>query len=93
MDRDIEALVAPEISGFFPLTAYCNHSCQPNAHIQSQEFADAHIDIVAIEDIVPGQEVFISYIGRTSNKFRRQKELRARYLFHCECERCLNEVG
>jgi SET domain len=91
MDRDIDALVAPAITALFPLTSQCNHSCQPNAQLSSQEFADAHMDVVALQDIASGEEVCISYVGRLCNRFQRRKELRGRYLFDCECERCLNE--
>jgi hypothetical protein len=91
MDRDIDTLVAPEVTALFLLTSQCNHSCQPNAELQSQQFADAHIDLVALEDIRMGEEVCISYIGRRRNKFQRKKELRGRYLFDCHCERCIIE--
>jgi hypothetical protein len=97
MDKEIESLVAPEIIALFPLTIHCNHSCHPNAQVRSQEFIDAHIDVVAIRDIPEDSEVCISYIGLGDfrwgrrSKFQRQKELQARYLFHCECERCTNE--
>jgi hypothetical protein len=105
MDRDIEALVAPEIVGLFPLTTHCNHSCTPNAQIRSQEFADALIDVVATCDINFGEEVCISYIdlggagwgcggsdegGRNRrSRFQRRKELQARYMFQCECTACV----
>jgi SET domain len=99
MDRDIEALVAPEVSAIFPLTTRCNHSCDPNAQIRSQEFADARIDVVATRPIGAGEEICISYIelggvrrGRRS-KFQRQKELLARYLFKCTCSLCANGDG
>jgi hypothetical protein len=97
LDREIEEKVAPEITAMFPLTLHCNHSCTPNACVRSQEFIDNHIDVVALNHIAPGDEICISYIslgdfrwGQRS-KFQRQKELLARYLFHCECERCINE--
>ena len=97
LDREIEEKVAPEITAMFPLTLNCNHSCNPNACVRSQEFIDNHIDVVALNDITPGDEICISYIGLGDfrwgrrSKFQRRKELLARYLFHCECERCTNE--
>jgi len=93
MDRDIESRVAPEICAIFPLTARCNHSCEPNAQVRSQEFIDARIDIVALRDLQPGEELLISYIsvgagvGKRSTAQRR-RELQAKYLFHCDCVRC-----
>ncbi|KAG7345536.1 SET methyltransferase domain containing protein [Nitzschia inconspicua] len=76
MDRDVDAMVAPEITGLFPLTSQCNHSCEPNAQLQSQEFVDSHVDVVALRDIAAGEEVCISYVGRRNNRFQRRKELR-----------------
>jgi hypothetical protein len=93
MDRDIDELVAPEINALFPLTACCNHSCEPNAQIQSQVFDDSHIDVKALADIQQGEEVCISYVARLRNKFQRQKELQVRYLFRCDCQRCSTADG
>lgn len=93
MDRDIEEKVAPEICAVFPLTARCNHSCSPNAQVKSQEFVDAHIDILALRDIQVGEELLISYIpvgtgvGKRSTTQRR-RELQAKYLFFCDCNLC-----
>ena len=93
MDRDIESKVAPEICAVFPLTARCNHSCEPNAQVRSQEFVDAHIDVVALRDLHPGEELLISYIpagagvGKRST-FQRRRELQAKYLFYCDCVCC-----
>ena len=96
MDRDIESKVAPEICAVFPLTARCNHSCAPNAQVRSQEFVDAHIDVVALRDLQPGEELLISYIpvgvgvGKRST-VQRRRELQAKYLFYCDCVRCTND--
>jgi SET domain len=96
MDRDIESKVAPEICAVFPLTARCNHSCAPNAQVRSQEFIDAHIDVVALRDLQPGEELLISYIpvgvgvGKRST-VQRRRELQAKYLFYCDCVRCTND--
>jgi hypothetical protein len=97
IDREIDALVAPEILALFPLTTHCNHSCTPNAQIRSQEFADALIDVVATRDIAAGEEICISYIdlggvghGRRRSTFQRRKELQGRYLFQCECSACVS---
>mmetsp|Transcript_1061 Transcript_1061/g.1443 ORF Transcript_1061/g.1443 Transcript_1061/m.1443 type:complete len:134 (-) Transcript_1061:38-439(-) len=90
MDREIKELVSPEISCLFLLTAIMNHSCEPNAHVVSQEFIDANIDVVAVRTILPGEEILISYIGRERNKSarQRQRELLAKYMFTCNCTLC-----
>ena len=92
MDRALDDKIAPEVCAVFGLTARCNHSCQPNAQVCSQEFADAYIDVKALEDIEKGQELLISYIPTgspsMSSTVRRQRELQAKYLFVCDCVKC-----
>eukprot|EP00934_Nitzschia_sp_Nitz4_P001235 Nitzschia sp. Nitz4//scaffold140_size61219//20334//21095//NITZ4_006437-RA/size61219-processed-gene-0.3-mRNA-1//1//CDS//3329536218//1235//frame0 len=93
MDREIEEKVAPEICAIFPLTARCNHSCEPNAEVRSQEFIDHHMDLVAKRDLEKGEEILISYIGVGPNvgkksTHQRQRELQRKYLFLCDCPKC-----
>lgn len=89
MDRLIEEKVAPEISSMFVLTARINHSCQPNAQVMAQEFVDARIDLIAAQDIVPGEEILISYIQcRKKSTAQRRRELQTKYLFTCDCIQC-----
>jgi hypothetical protein len=99
MDREIEAKVAPELCAIFPLTARCNHSCEPNAKVQSQEFVDARIDVVAKRDISAGEEILISYIGGDYGSgmgkkatFQRRRELQAKYMFLCDCPLCTYNI-
>lgn len=84
------------MGGIFTLTARMNHSCDPNAEIRAQEYVDCNIDIVAKRGISRGEELSISYVNlgsQTSNSViagnRRRKELRSRYLFDCQCSRCV----
>lgn len=94
MDRDIEARVAPAVCALFPLTARCNHSCEPNAEVKNQEFVDCHIDVVALRDLKVGEELLISYIpvgtgvGKRST-VQRRRELQTKYLFSCDSSRCI----
>jgi CxxC motif-containing protein len=95
MDKAVGAKVAVNIAALFPLIARINHSCEACAEVQGGEFVDAHVDVVATRDIGKGQEITISYInlGKDEGKkarHRRMKELQARYLFICQCPRCLN---
>ena len=99
MDRQVDAKVAPEVVALFLLISRMNHSCCPNAEVLSQEFVDNHVDLVAKETIEAGHEITISYIGtgpRSATgrlgRQKRQRELYAKYLFHCACAKCLNEV-
>jgi hypothetical protein len=93
MDRVVEERVAVEIAAVFPLTARINHSCSPKAEVRSQEFVDCHMDLVAIADIEPEEEIHISYIRSKQNRPKRQRELAAKYLFSCNCERCCSRDG
>jgi hypothetical protein len=95
MDQEVEDLVCVEVVAIFSLTARINHSCDPNAEVRSQQYVDCCIDVVAKRDIQPGEEITISYInneGRTGNsshdRNRRLRELKAKYLFTCDCHRC-----
>lgn len=98
MDRLVEEKVAPEVVALFPLTARMNHSCAPNAQVRSQEFVDCRMDLVATRDIGPGEEILISYIGGgpsvgRKSRYRRRRELQAKYLFMCECDECQQEIS
>jgi len=92
MDRNVDEKVAPEIAGLFLLTARINHACNTaaKAEVHSQEFVDARIDVVAVQDIEAGEEITISYIEKSArnNRERRQRELRAKYMFQCNCACC-----
>lgn len=88
-----------KMGGIFTLTAFMNHSCDPNAEIRGQEYVDCNIDIVAKEAICRGEEICISYLNLGANpsnsagaRNRRRKELSSRYLFHCQCSRCVERV-
>lgn len=92
-DRELDDQLAPPLAALFSLTARLNHSCQPNAQLEAQAFVDCHVDVVAIQNIRPGEEITISYLGpvRSSTPTaRRRRELRAKYLFDCRCPMCSN---
>ena len=96
MDSLVERSCAVRIASLFPLTARINHSCEPSAEVQSQNFIDCHIDLVAKRNIEVGEEITISYINlhriagkSATDSVRRRRELHSRYLFMCECPRCL----
>ncbi len=87
------------MGGIFTLTAFMNHSCDPNAEIRGQEYVDCNIDIVAKEEIRRGEEISISYLNLGCNpskslgaRNRRRRELRSRYLFQCQCSRCVERI-
>mmetsp|Transcript_15160 Transcript_15160/g.32736 ORF Transcript_15160/g.32736 Transcript_15160/m.32736 type:complete len:554 (+) Transcript_15160:138-1799(+) len=95
MDREVEEKCAVQIAALFTLTARINHSCDPCAELRGGEFVDCHVDLVARRGIEAGEEITISYLnlGKTAGRAatdgnRRRRELKARYLFDCDCCRC-----
>ncbi|KAG2234309.1 hypothetical protein BDF21DRAFT_406579 [Thamnidium elegans] len=80
-DKDMFAIG----EGTYPIAALFNHSCRPNAVVM---FEGAYASIHAIEDIEPGQEVTISYVDSAHSRTYRQKALRDKYFFDCQCVRC-----
>ncbi|WVQ75700.1 hypothetical protein IAR50_005330 [Cryptococcus sp. DSM 104548] len=76
-----------------PLLALANHSCAPNA-VAVFPRGGREIDLVAISNISPGEEVVISYIDVSTPYHHRQPELLDRYRFSCHCSLCrLSEEG
>ena len=95
MDRELYERLAPPLAALFSLTARLNHSCQPNAQLEAQVFVDCHVDVVATRPISVGEEITISYLGPvrpSSTSTRRRRELRAKYLFDCQCSLCSTNV-
>jgi len=98
MDRAIEEKCAIKTISIFTLTCRMNHSCEPSAEVQSQVFVDNHIDVIALRDIAPGEEITISYINLGKNagriatdRVKRMRQLQSRYLFLCDCSLCSNK--
>ena len=92
----IHSQCAVQIAALFTLTARINHSCDPCAELRGGEFIDCHVDLIAKRDIRRGEEISISYInlGRTAgraatDRSKRRRELKARYLFDCDCAKCI----
>ncbi|XP_046978047.1 histone-lysine N-trimethyltransferase SMYD5 [Vanessa cardui] len=82
-----------EGSGLFRLQSACNHSCAPNAE-SSFPYGNHRIQLRALKPIMPGQEIFISYLDDCTlqrSRHSRQKELAENYLFMCWCERCSSQ--
>ncbi|POY74692.1 hypothetical protein BMF94_2167 [Rhodotorula taiwanensis] len=82
-----------------PLTAMINHSCAPNAVVVYPSFPDStssdrrYMAVVALRDLVAGEEILTSYVDLSSTKAARQKELEERYKFRCACEGCVGRPG
>lgn len=77
-----------------PLPATLNHSCDFNAVIRISKGgyhqpAYAKIEALPLRQIEKGEEVVISYIDNSLPYRNRQRELRERYFFTCQCRKCL----
>jgi hypothetical protein len=74
---------------FEPKASLANHSCVPNALIM---FDGRYMTLRALDPIQKGEQVFISYIDVTEPHDRGQ-ELKNRYFFTCQCEKCVRNDG
>ncbi|EPY53727.1 histone lysine methyltransferase Set6 [Schizosaccharomyces cryophilus OY26] len=65
-----------------------NHSCEPNCHII---FEGSRAILVATRQIQKNEQLFISYTDVRLPQSIRQKQLKKKYFFDCECEKCAKE--
>ncbi|KAI0795428.1 SET domain-containing protein [Abortiporus biennis] len=79
-----------------PTLALANHSCNPNAVFvfprtpNTPASQEPQMQLVAIKDIQPDEEIFVSYIDTTMPRELRRKELKETYNFDCACTLCAN---
>jgi hypothetical protein len=68
-----------------------NHSCSPNAKWSWHE-ATKTLRIFALQDIMPGEEISVTYLGNitdfASTRNARRKQLQETYAFACNCAVC-----
>ena len=70
-------------SALFASGSLLNHSCLPNIAV-----ANAEGTFVAIENILPGDELCVAYCDVEMDNADRREYLRYNYGFWCECPRC-----
>jgi len=93
LEKVSESFLNSEGSGLYELQSMINHSCRPNAEIKFQTNNNV-LTLVALRDIKPGEEIFISYLDECElarSRHSRQKLLKENYLFACQCELCLEQ--
>uniref|UniRef100_A0A3Q3BAR3 [histone H3]-lysine(4) N-trimethyltransferase n=1 Tax=Kryptolebias marmoratus TaxID=37003 RepID=A0A3Q3BAR3_KRYMA len=71
--------------GLYPSLSLLNHDCRPNCVMV---FEGTKIQLRAVQDINPGDELTISYTETLSLTEDRQKQLEDQYHFVCRCQRC-----
>ena len=85
-----------------PGVALANHSCLPNCQVESSHVAikdnddsgecgSLRIELVALRDISPGEELTVAYIPVSQPVLARRNELATRHGFRCDCPRCVTE--
>lgn len=77
--------IFPDGQGLSIQVSVLNHSCRPNV---STVFKGNRLEIRAIKDIRPGDEVTFAYIELLHSKAERHKLIKEMWEFVCNCERC-----
>uniref|UniRef100_A0A336MSZ2 CSON006618 protein n=1 Tax=Culicoides sonorensis TaxID=179676 RepID=A0A336MSZ2_CULSO len=83
-----------EGSGLYVTQSKINHSCAPNAEARFP-YSNYIVAITATQDIMPGEEICISYLDECNlerSRHSRQKLLRDNYLFICKCIKCEAQI-
>ncbi|MED6270724.1 hypothetical protein CHARACLAT_013257, partial [Characodon lateralis] len=71
--------------GLYPSLSLLNHDCRPNCVMV---FEGTRLQLRAVQDISPKEELTISYIETLSLAEERQRQLDEQYHFICCCKRC-----
>ncbi|KAH9821582.1 hypothetical protein DFH28DRAFT_1078899 [Melampsora americana] len=72
---------------FVPEPAYFNHACRPNVAFYFDDVT-LQIEMYAVRDIAPGEELFSSYFQIDFSWEVRQATLQHHYGFKCGCSQC-----
>ncbi|KAM6943616.1 histone-lysine N-methyltransferase SMYD3 [Xenentodon cancila] len=71
--------------GVYPSLSLLNHDCRPNCVMM---FEGTKLQLRAVQDISPEEELTISYVETLSLTEERQRQLEDQYHFTCCCQRC-----
>ncbi|KAF5383006.1 hypothetical protein D9615_004885 [Tricholomella constricta] len=77
-----------------PIIALINHSCEPNAVVvfpratEVPSIQEPLMQVIALRNIRPDEEILTSYIDTTLPKHLRQQSLKETYNFECCCQLC-----
>ncbi|KAL5114595.1 hypothetical protein ACEQ8H_007500 [Pleosporales sp. CAS-2024a] len=74
-------------SALFPEIAMLNHDCRPNAAYFFDDDLLTHF-VHATRDIVPGEEITITYIDNEKDRKTRMARLKKSWGFDCDCAAC-----
>ena len=76
-----------EYKGLFPEIARFNHACRPTADYDF-DTSRLSLQVTASRDILPGEELTITYIDPVQRHQARQEVLRKSWGFNCTCSAC-----
>ncbi|KAI5362264.1 Putative SET domain-containing protein [Septoria linicola] len=79
---------SPSASGLWYQTAFCNHSCIPNAE---KSIKDGVLTLRATRDVKKDEEITISY-GEYTDQAEKEQALRRIWGFRCGCTLCESEA-
>jgi hypothetical protein len=72
----------------FPIQHFMNHSCKPNVFVDGRHSLTHSIHIIAVEDIAPGEQLFISYLNEEMTATERASVFDQQWGFECHCDIC-----
>ncbi|RDW59127.1 hypothetical protein BP5796_12051 [Coleophoma crateriformis] len=81
--------VREELFTLFPNISRFNHDCRPNAAYRFNHETMTH-NVRALRDIVPGEELTLTYTNPSLSRKDRQDRLRL-WGFECACDLCMQE--
>ncbi|TFK67216.1 SET domain-containing protein [Pluteus cervinus] len=76
--------------GLYTSASYFNHDCNPNV----KKVRDGRsLFFRTTRDVLPGEELCISYVDLQDSVFDRQRQLQQHWYFTCCCQRCQTELS
>jgi hypothetical protein len=88
LDSFFSARTGASASAVYALHSKLNHACAPNAHVVSGSFVDAAVEVVALTDVAPGEELCVSYTDPKLSHAQRRRALLNNHFFVCNCAEC-----
>ncbi|GAM19090.1 hypothetical protein SAMD00019534_022650 [Acytostelium subglobosum LB1] len=76
--------------GVYVRNSFFNHSCNPNVNYWVVDNS-LEVECSVTRAVKEGEELCISYIDTTVPLVERREKLSEGYLFHCRCEKCLED--
>nr|KAJ3422984.1 hypothetical protein HK105_005109 [Polyrhizophydium stewartii] len=72
----------------YHITTFVSHSCEPNVAIRLMPETGARMSLVALKDLEPSEELFVSYVDPDMPYEQRKAVIRQQFGFVCKCAKC-----